>query len=102
MQHGRRARRYNSSKIDSHGLSSIFPAYARVRRRFVHAARESAMGSSYGHIGFVGAGRMGANMARRLNETGYAVTAVYDLNPAKSASLGNELGCEAVTTPAYV
>jgi 3-hydroxyisobutyrate dehydrogenase len=45
---------------------------------------------------------MGANMARRLNDTGYAVTAVYDLDPAKSASLANDLGCEAATTPAYV
>jgi 3-hydroxyisobutyrate dehydrogenase len=45
---------------------------------------------------------MGANMARRLNDAGYAVTAVYDLDPAKSASLGNELGCEAATTPAHV
>ncbi len=45
---------------------------------------------------------MGANMARRLADAGYAVTAVYDLDPAKSASLGRELGCEAATTPALV
>src|SRR4051812_37596352 len=33
-------------------------------------------------IGFVGVGRMGANMARRLQEVGYTVTAVYDVNRA--------------------
>jgi len=45
---------------------------------------------------------MGANMARRLNDIGYAVTALYDLDPAKSTSLGSELRCEAATTPARV
>ncbi len=30
-------------------------------------------------IGFVGVGRMGANMARRLKECGYEITAVYDI-----------------------
>ncbi|NDE99971.1 MAG: NAD(P)-dependent oxidoreductase, partial [Verrucomicrobia bacterium] len=29
-------------------------------------------------IGFVGVGRMGANMARRLKDQGYSVTAVFD------------------------
>ena len=45
---------------------------------------------------------MGANMARRLCDTGYTVTAVYDVDETKSASLGKELGCEVVTTPARV
>lgn len=45
---------------------------------------------------------MGANMARRLTDAGYSVIAVYDLDPAKSASLGNELGWEAATPPARV
>ena len=45
---------------------------------------------------------MGANMARRLYDTGYTVTAVYDVDEAKSTSLGKELGCETVTTPARV
>jgi len=45
---------------------------------------------------------MGANMARRLCDTGYTVTAVYDVDETKSASLGKELGCEAVRTPARV
>ena len=30
-------------------------------------------------IGFVGVGRMGANMARRLKEVGFPVVAVYDV-----------------------
>ena len=29
-------------------------------------------------IGFVGVGRMGANMAKRLKDVGFSVTAVYD------------------------
>jgi len=32
------------------------------------------------NIGFVGVGRMGANMARRLKDRGYNVVAVYDIN----------------------
>src|SRR6476660_6386313 len=45
-------------------------------------------------IGFVGVGRMGANMARRLKETGYTIGAVYDVNTAAAKSLALELGCE--------
>ena len=43
-------------------------------------------------IGFVGVGRMGANMARRLKETGYTVAAVYDVNAAAAQTLAQELG----------
>src|SRR6266566_1941242 len=46
-------------------------------------------------IGFVGVGRMGANMARRLKESGYEIGAVYDLNTAAAQSLAQELGCKA-------
>ncbi len=46
-------------------------------------------------IGFVGVGRMGANMARRLKESGYAITAVHDLNAAAARELAGELGAEA-------
>ena len=42
-------------------------------------------------IGFVGVGRMGANMARRLKECGYEIAAVYDLNTAAAQSLAQEL-----------
>jgi 3-hydroxyisobutyrate dehydrogenase len=44
-------------------------------------------------IGFVGVGRMGANMARRLKESGYAIAAVYDVNTPLAQSVGLELGC---------
>jgi 3-hydroxyisobutyrate dehydrogenase len=47
------------------------------------------------NIGFVGIGRMGANMARRLAERGYHVTAVYDVNRSAATSLATELGCAA-------
>ena len=46
-------------------------------------------------IGFVGVGRMGANMARRLKETGCTITAVYDVNIAAAQALALELGCVA-------
>jgi len=38
---------------------------------------------------------MGANMARRLNECGYEVTVVYDVNAAAARALAQELGCQA-------
>ncbi len=42
--------------------------------------------------GFVGVGRMGANMARRLADLGYRIGAVYDPNQAAAAALATELG----------
>jgi 3-hydroxyisobutyrate dehydrogenase len=53
-------------------------------------------------IGFVGVGRMGANMARRLKEVGYPVTAVYDINKAAATSLAEEIGAEVCTKLARV
>ena len=47
------------------------------------------------NIGFVGVGRMGANMARRLKERGFHVTAVYDVNRKAATELATELGCAA-------
>lgn len=47
------------------------------------------------NIGFVGLGRMGSNMARRLKETGYVIAALYDIDPSLSASLAEELGSKA-------
>ena len=46
-------------------------------------------------IGFVGVGRMGANMARRLKECGYEIAAVYDVNTAAAQGLALELGSQA-------
>lgn len=53
-------------------------------------------------IGFVGVGRMGANMARRLKECGYSVTATYDINAQAAQDLAAELGAEACTALARV
>lgn len=49
-------------------------------------------------IAFVGVGRMGANMARRLKDCQYNVTAVYDVNRAAASELAAELGCKACET----
>jgi 3-hydroxyisobutyrate dehydrogenase-like beta-hydroxyacid dehydrogenase len=47
------------------------------------------------NIGFVGVGRMGANMARRLKDRNFPVTAVYDTNRKVATDLAAELGCAA-------
>jgi 3-hydroxyisobutyrate dehydrogenase len=47
------------------------------------------------NIGFVGVGRMGANMARRLKDRKFHVTAVYDTNRTAATALASELGCAA-------
>jgi 3-hydroxyisobutyrate dehydrogenase len=46
-------------------------------------------------IGFIGVGRMGANMARRLKDRGFQVTAVYDANRAVATALAQEIGAAA-------
>jgi 3-hydroxyisobutyrate dehydrogenase len=43
-------------------------------------------------IGVVGVGRMGANIARRLKDVGYAVTALYDVDATRVAELAKEIG----------
>jgi 3-hydroxyisobutyrate dehydrogenase len=48
-------------------------------------------------IGFVGVGRMGANMARRLREQGFAIAAVYDVHHEAAKTLAQELGAHAAT-----
>ncbi len=53
-------------------------------------------------IAFVGTGRMGANMARRVKEVGYQVTAVYDVNREAARDLAAELGAAACDTLAEV
>src|SRR5881398_3930912 len=60
------------------------------------------------NTGFVGVGRMGANMARRLKDRNFHVTAVYDTNRKVATDLAGELGCAAcqdlaeVTAQSYV
>lgn len=53
-------------------------------------------------IALIGLGRMGANMARRLRDEGYAVTAIYDVDPEKSKTLAAELNCSVGLTPAEI
>jgi 3-hydroxyisobutyrate dehydrogenase len=53
-------------------------------------------------IGVVGAGRMGANIARRLKDVGYTISAIYDVRPQTAADVAKELGAEAASTLARV
>ena len=43
-------------------------------------------------IGFVGLGRMGGNMARCLNDKGYNVAVVFDIQPQVTAEVAREVG----------
>ena len=53
-------------------------------------------------IGVVGVGRMGANIARHLNDEGFSVVAVYDADGERATSLGEEIGAEATDQLARV
>ena len=53
-------------------------------------------------IGFVGVGRMGANMARRLKDQGFTVAAVYDARGKVAKEIAAELGAEACKNVARV
>ena len=53
-------------------------------------------------IGFVGIGRMGANMARRLKDCGQRISAVYDVDRNAADSLAKELGAAAAGSLASV
>ncbi len=53
-------------------------------------------------IGFVGVGRMGANMARRLKEVGFLLTSVHDTHFPSARALATELHLEAAQNPAEV
>ncbi|MDH4098777.1 MAG: NAD(P)-binding domain-containing protein, partial [Nitrospira sp.] len=53
-------------------------------------------------IGFVGVGRMGANMARRLSEMGFQLTSIFDLHSPAARALAEELHLPQAQTPAEV
>ena len=53
-------------------------------------------------IAFVGVGRMGANMARRLKDCGHTISAVYDVHAPTASALAAELGARHATTLAEV
>lgn len=54
------------------------------------------------NIGFVGVGRMGANMARCLQGRGRHLTSVYDIHSETAVALSTELGVQLAHTPAEV
>ncbi len=60
------------------------------------------MANSDYKIGVVGVGRMGANIARHLNDEGFSVVSVYDVNGERATSLGEEIGAEATDQLARV
>ena len=53
-------------------------------------------------IGFVGVGRMGANMALRLRDCGYTIAAVHDTNSVAVDALAAEVGARRATGLAEV
>ncbi|MEO6836118.1 MAG: NAD(P)-dependent oxidoreductase [Candidatus Tumulicola sp.] len=53
-------------------------------------------------IGIVGTGRMGASIAQRLKDVGYAVTALYDARPEVAAETAKLTGGEATASLARV
>jgi 3-hydroxyisobutyrate dehydrogenase len=60
------------------------------------------MNSKEKKIGFVGVGRMGANMARNLKDKGYTISCVNDMNKDVAMELSRELGCAHAETLASV
>ncbi|MBV8367250.1 MAG: NAD(P)-dependent oxidoreductase [Candidatus Eremiobacteraeota bacterium] len=53
-------------------------------------------------IGIVGAGRMGANIGRRLKDVGYPIAAVFDARPQVAEEVAHELGAKAAHSLADV
>jgi 3-hydroxyisobutyrate dehydrogenase len=53
-------------------------------------------------VGFVGTGRMGSNMAKRLKEAGYEIAALYDTHIDAARATAAETGGEVATTLARV
>jgi 3-hydroxyisobutyrate dehydrogenase len=53
-------------------------------------------------VGFVGTGRMGANMAQRLTDVGYTIAALYDIHPEVAMHTALVTGGEATTSLARV
>ena len=60
------------------------------------------MGQPNSRVGFVGVGRMGANMARRLKDRDETIVAIYDRDRAMATDLATELGCEVAASPARI
>jgi 3-hydroxyisobutyrate dehydrogenase len=75
------------------------PFYPEFQTQLTSQKKEKPMTE---RIGFVGVGRMGANMARRLKDCGFPVTAVYDVRTPAAESLAQEIGARACSTLADV
>ena len=60
------------------------------------------MANSDYKIGVVGVGRMGANIARHLNDEGFDVVAVYDVASERAQELASEIGATAAEELAKV
>ena len=75
------------------------PFYGEFQKTKTNKTRKKGMSE---RIGFVGVGRMGANMARRLKDVGYAVTAVYDVRAEAADKLAGEIGAETCRSLARV
>lgn len=60
------------------------------------------MANTTKRIGFVGVGRMGSNMARRLKEQGYHIAAVHDRHAESTQTLAQELSSEQAASSARV
>ena len=64
--------------------------------------REANMANADYKIGVVGVGRMGANIARHLNDEGFKVVAVYDTDSERANELASELSTTAADKLAQV
>jgi 3-hydroxyisobutyrate dehydrogenase len=53
-------------------------------------------------IGIVGTGRMGANIAKRLDDVGYTISALFDVNPESARETAAETGGEVSASLARV
>src|SRR6266487_1798113 len=81
------SRSFGMTGCESHGIGETQSQKSNINNQ-----------TSNMNIGFVGVGRMGANMARRLvdrSASGGYVTAVYDSNRKVATELAAELGCAA-------
>jgi 3-hydroxyisobutyrate dehydrogenase len=62
----------------------------------------SGENGSLSKVAVVGVGRMGANIALRLRDVGYKVTAVYDTRPEAAAEVARETGALVAKTLAEI
>ena len=75
------------------------PFYPEFQNQITPQEKDNSMTE---RIAVVGVGRMGANMARRLKDVGFPVTAVHDVRTESAQELAQELAAEPCTTLARV